>query len=464
MKFIVAACLACVFTLPAPGRAQSEIDRLAQAIRIPTVSYQKPRAIDSKAFADFINFLKSSYPKAFSELETETVNQFSMLLTWPGSDTTLRPVMFDSHYDVVPIEPGTEADWSHPPFAGNIAEGYLWGRGALDDKAAVIAYLEAIESLLEQGYRPARTLIFSFAHDEEIGGTEGAAAISALLQQRGVELEYFVGEGGVVVLGHPLLPDTPVALIGLAEKTYVTLNLTATGRGGHSSMPPQDSALAKLAKAVAAIHDNPFSPQLVSPVSDMFESLAPHVGGLKGFVFSNQWLTEALLVRQLEQDPVAASMVRTTSAVTMFNAGVKENVVPQQASAMVNFRLLPGDTVEALIARIRSLIADEDIRIEARAWRETPPVADKNAEGYRMLEGTIISHDADIVVAPSLLVATTDTGHYTPLSKNIYRFRAHTMPMADARSIHGTDERILVEGFRKAVPIVRSLLENVGGY
>ncbi|WP_439135479.1 M20/M25/M40 family metallo-hydrolase [Pseudomaricurvus sp.] len=436
------------------------VEHLAQAIRIPTVSFQDQTQIDSQAFRDFRQFMQNTYPEVFSQLQVKSIAEHSVLLTWKGRDSSLKPVLFDAHYDVVPIERGTESEWSHPPFAGIIDEGYLWGRGALDDKVTVITTLEAIAELLKSGFQPERTLVFSFAHDEEIGGEQGATNIARYLKDRYGSLEFMVGEGGVVLSDNPFVPELPVAMVGLAEKTYVTLTLSAKGEGGHSSTPVDDNAIVRLAKAVTVLHENPFDPNLAPPVTDMLATLGEHVGGVQGFLMRNQWLSSPLLTWTMSRDRVSNALVRSTTAVTMFNAGIKENVISQKAEAKVNFRLLPGVSPEALIEDVKDIIDDPAITVTSGHWIPGPPVSDADGVGFQRVASAIQKVLPSAVVTPSMLTATTDTAHYVGLTKNIYRFHPYTLPMEDVGKVHGTDERIAIDSVETAVDLSVELIKQ----
>ena len=466
-KYLAYACIALgVGMLFASHSARAlehdpAVEHLAQAIRFETVSHQQLEKIDYSAFSNFKSFLRLTYPEVFSNLVIQEVSQHSLLIQWEGANKQLKPVLFEAHYDVVPIEDGTIQDWKHPPFSGVIEDGYLWGRGSLDDKVSVIASLEAMEQLLKEGYTPERTLIFAFGHDEEIGGKNGAHKMAEYLNKKNIELEYVIGEGGLIINGHPLLPDSTVAMIALAEKSYLTLTLRSKGEGGHSSAPSQNSAVIRMAKAVSALDDNPFEAKLVSPVSEMLEAFAPHVGGVKGFLFKNQWLSEPLLISKLSEERMSNPLVRTTTAITMFNSGVKENVVSQQAQAKVNFRLLPGDTVEQVVMRVRDIIQDDSIEIITDSWGESPPVANMQDEGYRRIQESIEGELPNIIVTPGLLMATTDTRHYADLTKNIYRFHPFTLDIDDSKTIHSTNEKVSLSAVVNAVAISRRLLVNV---
>lgn len=450
--FLILALVAGRNTLATPA------ERLAEAVRFQTISYQERSAIDYGEFERLHQYLRSSFPRVFSQLEVETVNDYSLVLTWPGSEPDLPPVLFAGHTDVVPIEPGTEDDWDHPPFAGVIADGRIYGRGTLDDKVGVMADLEAAEQLLAEGFSPRRTIVFAFGHDEEISGRDGAGAIATLLGERGLHFDWMVDEGGMLVADNPLLSDQLIAMVNIAEKGYLTLTLVATGEGGHSSNPPQTSTIGRLAAALERIEANPFPPRLVPPVVAMLEAMAPHVGQPQRIIFENLWLTGGLVAGQMADDRSTIPFVRTTTALTMINAGLKENVVPQRAEAKVNFRLLPGDTTEGVVDYIRDLIDDPLIEVSYDQWTNVPPVASVDSSGYLVINSAVEAVYPEAIVVPSLLVATTDTRNYIGLVDNIYRFNGTRLTMSQTTSIHGTNEWVGVDSYNKAVEVARHLL------
>lgn len=449
--------LLCTSSLATAGNTPAE--RLAEAIRFQTVSYQDRSQIKQEEFTRLHAFLREQFPRVFSQLEVETVNEYSLLLRWPGSDSGLAPILFTAHMDVVPIEPGTEGDWEHPPFAGVVADGRIYGRGALDDKIGVLGLLEAAESLLAEGFVPERTVVFAFGHDEEISGREGAAKLAEHMREKGWHFAWMVDEGGMLMTDNPLLPGTPVAVVNIAEKGYLTLTLVATGEGGHSSRPPKVSTIGRLSTALAKLERNPFPTRLEGPVAAMLEAMAPHVDQPNQFVFNNLWLTGGLVADRMSADPLTESYVRTTTALTMFNAGVKENVVPQRAEAKVNFRLLPGDTPEGVVARVRELVDDPGIEITHDEWNQLPGVADHIGSGFAVIAEAVKSVYPDAVVAPSLLVATTDTRHYVDLADNQYRFHGMMIEASQASSVHGTNEYVGVQSYENTIEIARQMMK-----
>lgn len=437
---------------------ETPAERLGEAIRFKTISYQDRSQVDLEEFARFHAFLREQFPRVFTQLEVETVNDYSLLIRWPGTDADLAPILFTAHMDVVPIEPGTEDDWDHPPFAGVVADGRIYGRGTLDDKLGVLGILEAAESLLAEGFAPQRSLVFAFGHDEEVSGRAGAAKLAERMRQKGWHFAWMVDEGGMVMSDNPLLPDKPVAMINVAEKGYLTLTLVATGEGGHSSRPPKVSTIGRLSAALARIEKNPFPTRLEGPVAAMLEAMAPYVEQPNQFVFSNLWLTGGLVSDRMSEEPLTESYVRTTTALTMFNAGVKENVVPQRAEAKVNFRLLPGDTPEMVVTRIREVVDDPAIEISYDEWAQLPGVADYSGSGFAVISEAVSAVYPDVLVVPSLLIATTDTRHYIDLADNQYRFHGMMIETSQATSIHGTNEYVGVESYEKSIEVARQMM------
>ena len=450
LLFMLLAASPCALTGPE--------QRLAEAVRFQTVSSQDPAEVDYATFDALNAFLESSYPRVFEALKVERVNDYSLLLTWEGADPSAGAILFTAHTDVVPIEPGTQEDWTHPPFEGVIADGIIYGRGTLDDKVGVISLLEAVDALLAQGFSPSKTVVFAFGHDEEIGGRAGAGEIAALMKQRGQFFDWMVDEGGLVVFDSPALPDRELAMINVAEKGYLTLILEAKGEGGHSSQPPRISTIGRLSRALARIEDNPFPARLGPPIDAMLEAMAPHSEQPQRFIFENLWLTAPLVAMQMGEDRSTNAMVRTTTALTMMNAGVKENVVPQRAEARVNFRLLPDTTLDSVVAHVTEVVDDPEISIRYERWDNRPGVADHKGEGFAAISEAVASVYPDAVIVPSMLVATTDTRHYVDLAKDQYRFHGMIVPMSDVSGVHGTDEQLSVLALEKTIRVAEEMI------
>ncbi|MDC3401895.1 M20/M25/M40 family metallo-hydrolase [Alphaproteobacteria bacterium] len=430
---------------------------MSQAIQYETISYGRDKPTSGKALRDFHAFLEDRFPRVHAELTYETVNEFSLLYHWQGSGNGAeKPVLLLGHMDVVPIIPGTADEWDHAPYAGVIDETYVWGRGAMDDKLNVIAGLQAIEMMLEAGLRPKRDIYLAFGHDEEQGGLEGAREIARLLKQRNVQAEFLIDEGGAVVEGAVPGLTVSVAAVAPAEKGIVTLELIARGKGGHSSMPPKQSSIGILSAGIVRLEENPF-PRDFSHTQKFLEAIADDLPFSQRLVMKNLWLFKPLVMQQMQNERAMQAAMRTTTAATIMNAGVKANVLPISARALVNFRILPGETKESVKAKVIEILDDTRISVEYSQSGQIPmdpsPVSPLSGFGWEHLQATIrdIAAPERIIIAPRLLVAATDTRHYREISDNHYRFVWMRANSKDLGRIHGTNERIEKKSIADAV-------------
>ena len=452
--------LAGLLTVDADAAAQ----RLSGAIRFETVSNQDRSLVPVEAFRGLHAYLAEAFPRVHAALTRETVADLSLLYTWPGSDPAAAPIILMGHLDVVPVAPGTEDQWEHPPFSGEIADGFIWGRGTLDDKHSVMALLEALDGLLAVGFKPKRTVYLVFGHDEEIGGQSGAKAVAELLASRGVKASFVVDEGMAIVDGFLPGVKRSVAMIGLAEKGYMSVQLRAGGVGGHSSMPPAATAIGLVSRAIARLEEHPFPARLIAPVEALFTAAAPEMGLASRTIFANLWLTRPLVLKRLTSKPNTASQARTTTAPTIFHAGVKENILPQEASAVVNFRLLQGDTIDSALERIRSIVGDKRVEVTALTGMlsNPSPISETSSDGYATLTHTIQQVFPGVLIAPSLVTGGTDSRHFIPITRDIYRFCPMRVTPEDMGRVHGTNERQPVADFAKIVQFYAQLIRNAG--
>jgi carboxypeptidase PM20D1 len=433
------------------------VNHFVGALQIQTISYDEPSKLNRTEFQRFHDYLRQIFPLAHSKLTVESVRQHSLLFRWEGLDSRLAPVVIMAHMDVVPVE---ATPWKHPPFSGEIAGGYIWGRGTLDDKSNVVSQLEAVEYLLQNGFQPNRTIYFAFGHDEEAGG-QGAAAIVQLLESRGVKPDMVLDEGGAIL--EELIPGilTPAAMIGTSEKGYVTLDLSMKGTGGHSSVPPPHTVIGSLSHAVERLEDNPMPARLEGSAAQMLDYLGPELPLVSRFFVVNRWLFRPLLVFAFSKIRVGNATVRTTTAATMFNGGVKENVLPSHATATINFRIRPGETVEDVISHVRKTIANDDIKISQRPHGMDPsPISSPEVPQFKMLHRTIKQIYPSVLVVPGIVIGATDARHYTRICENVYRFSPFRVTMEGFRGVHGTDERIEVQNYLNMIRFYIQLLRN----
>lgn len=447
-----------VTDLPIDARAAA--GRLAGALRFPTISHENGENPDALAFAGLHRYLEQSFPKVHAALARETVGGNSLLYTWKGKQPGLPPILLLAHQDVVPVEPGTEGSWTHPAFAGVLDGEWVWGRGALDDKVGMMGLLEAVETLLAAGFQPDRTVYLAFGHDEEVGG-HGAAATAALLTARGVRPAFLLDEGGAVMEGAVPGVAQPAAMIGTAEKGSLSVELIAESAGGHSSMPLRHGAIGKLAAAIARLEEHPMPAHLEGATRRSYQYLASELPFGQRFLLANLWLFSPLIEAQADADPATAARLRTTTAPTIFQAGVKENVLPHQARAVVNFRILPGDSVAGVLHHVRATVGP-GIRVQATGTLngEASPESDVRAPEFGVLQRTLAQIFPGAIVAPNLLAGATDSRHYQGLTANVYRFVPMRLKPADLARLHGRDERIGIENYGEIVRFYAQLLRN----
>ena len=439
---------------------QAFLDHLAEAIRTPTVSQEDRERNDPGDVLAIHAFLRETYPLVHERCLVETVTDLSLLFTWQGTDTEADPIVLMAHMDVVPVEPGTEDDWDQDPFGGTTVDGELWGRGSLDDKGPLIAMMEAVEHLLESGFVPSRTVNIALGHDEEIGGLEGAKQTAELLSERGIRPWFVVDEGGWVLDEIPPLTNEPVALVGTAEKGYLNLELIAVGEGGHSSIPPKSTAIGKLAAAIERLEANPL-PAHIEVLKSQFAALAPRMDRWLRLLLTNLWLFGPIVSRVLIRWPQTAASIRTTTAVTMVSGGVKPNVLPQEASAVVNFRIVPGDSTESVIAHVEKIIGSDvsaapfgELRAEPTRFSSTESAA------WAVLRRSIEETFPDAAVAPWVTSGATDSRHLRDFAGDVYRFNGFTGDLESLTRIHGTGERMRTSDAESAVSFFCRLIRN----
>lgn len=436
--------------------------RLGEAIRFETISWGDEREPDAAAFEGFAAFLERAYPAAHAAMTRETIAGHSLLYRWKGEGTG-QPIAFLAHIDVVPVEPGTEDGWTHPPFDGAVADGAVWGRGALDDKGPLIALMEAAERLAASRFRPQADIYFLFGHDEELGGFAGAGEMRKVLDARGVRFAFTLDEGSGLVQG--LIPGVapPVALISTAEKGSTTLKVTATTEGGHSSAPGKDTAVSLVSRAVVAMTDEPYPLEVDENVVAFLHAIAPQTPFFERVALANIWLTGPIIARRLGENPATAASLRTTTAATIISGGVKENVLPQTASAYVNHRIHPRDSVEGVRLRAQSIVNDERVKVETLNGVEPTPQSPATGSGYEAIKAATLDMFGPVPIAPSLTIGGTDSRHYVGAADGNYRFTPFVFTPDDLARLHGTDERLKIADLVRAVAWYEALIRKVAG-
>ncbi|APR80716.1 Hypothetical protein A7982_06063 [Minicystis rosea] len=451
---------------PPPAAVPAAIiaQHLGAAIRIETISHEDAKQDEPGKWNALHEMLATTYPAFHAAATRERLGNGALLYTWKGSDPSLKPVLFAAHMDVVPIEPGTEGAWTRPPFSGAIEDGYVWGRGALDDKGSLIGMFEAAESLAREHWAPRRTILFALGCDEERGGENGAKIIAATLAARGVRLDYALDEGMAVTEGVVPSVDRPVAIIGLGEKGYSTIELVAEMPGGHSSMPPRETAVSVLAAAVDRVARAPMPARLEGASRAQMEALAPYMPFGRRLALANLWLLSPVVRSMLSREIVTNAAIRTTTAPTVIEGGVKENVLPSRARALINFRILPGDTIDTVLAHVRTVVADPRISLRSVGHLDgnPAPLSSMSGRAYHLIENTIHRFYPTAVVVPGLVLGTTDARHYAGIADGIYHFAPFVLRGKERESLHGTNERMRVSDLETTVGVFRALFADGG--
>lgn len=444
--------------------AEQVARHLSGAIKFQTLSLdpKSGHASSQDSFDQFHSYLEATYPSAHHAMKREVINGASLLYTWKGKDPTLAAALLIGHQDVVPANDAQEP-WQHPPFSGAIVGGEVWGRGTLDDKINVIGALEAVEQLTADGFQPSRTFYLAFGQDEELNGEQGAQAMARLLQSRGAKVDFLLDEGSFVT--EDMLPgiQKAVSAVAIAEKGYLDLEMSVASAGGHSSAPPKHTAVGILSRAITRLEDNPLPSRMDGAIEQTFRYAGPEMGFALRAVSANEWLTSGILRKELEASPTTNGQVRTTAAVNQVFGSDTPNVLPETARAVVNFRLLPGDRIEDVVAHVKKVVDDPQVHLKVLVGNEAPPLADIESPSGRVLQETLRQVFPDTVLAPILSPGATDARNYAGLTSNLFRFIPVTVNDDALKMIHGKNERIPVKDLGKAVQFYQQLIVNLGG-
>jgi len=442
-----------------PVNTDEAAQRLAGAIKFQTIFNEDKSKVDFGPFADQQEYINNTYPLVASTLEKKVINSYGLLYTWKGSDPSKKPILLLAHQDVVPA---AGDGWKYPPFSGTVADGYIWGRGTLDDKCTLLSMLESIEYLIKDGFQPSRTICLASGFDEEVTGQEGAGKIAQYLKDQGQQFEYVTDEGFLLISGAIPGIKAPVALIGTAEKGYLNLELSAVGEGGHSSMPPRQTTPGIIAAAVDKLEKNPCPGKLAGgPAGQMFEYLGPEMSALYKTIFANTWLLDGVIQGILSASPSTDATLRTTTAPTMLQGSDRENVLPKRASAVVNFRLFPGDTIESVVKRVNTVINDPRVKVTVLPGaNEASPVTSTDSWAFKTFSQSIHEVFPEAVLAPGMTNSSSDATRYIGLSPNILRFLPQRLNSDELSMLHGTNEKISLSNYGEMISFYIQLIKN----
>lgn len=437
---------------------------LSDAIKIKTISNVDESKVDWAAFDELHALFEERYPLIHKTLKKEVVGKASLLYTWEGKNPDLDPIALLGHQDVVPVSAGTEQDWEHEPFSGDVADGYIWGRGAVDMKNHVVGVLEAVETLLEDGFVPERTVLLCFGHNEEVVASpdNGAKKISDLLESRGVRLDSVLDEGGAILpIKVPGIIDKNLAGIGIAEKGYCDYRISLTAKGGHSSTPPNHTALGKMADVIKDIENNQFKSEITSIVDGLLDKVGRNTSFLARNVLCNAKYLKPVLKVVMSNIPQAASFVRTTTAVTMAEGSPQANVLPQKASVSVNFRVMPGQTIADVKTHLQKVIKNKNVEIELIGGQEPSNISPTDSRAFKAIEEICFRMNNKNVAAPYLVMGGTDARNYQNICDNVYRYSPFMLDPKLLGTMHGTNERIEIASFEDGLAFFKRYIKTL---
>lgn len=441
------------------------------AIQMKTINDIDTDKVDPLPFQGLHNLISMLYPEVEEYLTREVIGDYSLLYTWQGNNPDLDPIALTAHMDVVPANEAPDSGWIYPPFSGTVADGYVWGRGAIDCKGVMIGILEAVNYLLKIGFQPERTIYLAFGDDEEVSGARGAAQIVNTLKERNVRLSFLLDEGGIVTQGSVPGIDKPVGLIGVAEKGHLSLVLRAQTAAGHASAPAQVTSIGALALAIATLENNPF-PQDLEFVEFMMSFLASELSPLQKMALANRWLFGGFVKKRFAAAPLSNANTRTTIAPTIIKGGHTENVLPAIAEATINLRLMPSDTLIDVYKHVNELVGDEVVEVLPahdeslygdHSWDPTP-VSEVDSPQFHILLDLIKATIPGALAAPYLMSGATDARHYMQISDHVFRFSPFVLSSEENKSVHGINERLSFENAARTVGFMIELIERMSNF
>ncbi|HHU84481.1 MAG TPA: M20/M25/M40 family metallo-hydrolase [Clostridiales bacterium] len=438
---------------------------LSDAIKIKTISNLDPDKVDWAEFDKFHAFLEERFPLLHENLEKEVIGKASLMFRWKGSNPDLDPIALLGHQDVVPISAGTEGDWVHPPFSGVIADGFIWGRGALDMKNHLIGVCEAVESLLGEGFVPVRDVYLLFGHNEEVlaeGSNNGAMLMCRTLKDRGIRLDCVIDEGGAIIpVNAKGIITKELAGIGIAEKGHCDFEISVYAKGGHSSQPPKHTALGELADVIKDLENNQFKAKISPLMDELFTKIGKNTSLPVRQILCNYKLLKPVVLQVCKQIPPAASMLRTTTAVTMASGSPAANVLPQKASIVANFRIMPGQTVSDVEDHIKKVVRNKNIEVRLIKGSDPSNISPTDSRCFKALDDICYRMNTNSIVAPYLVMGGTDARNYEPICDNVYRYSPFKFDTELLLTTHGTNERCPLECLEKAVKFFKHYITIV---
>lgn len=468
--------------------SERSIKRFAGGIRIPTISREVYADTDFRPFDEFSLYLQKEYPRVYEKMDTMTVNKYGLLFHWKGKNSQAKPILFLSHYDVVPVV-GYDADnlsqsqgdtifdltqkvatpfetdqtkWQYPPFSGAVANGRVYGRGTLDMKCMLFSLFEAADSLIGENFQPEQDIWFAFGHDEEVSGRQGALKIAEYFKNKGLSFDAVYDEGGIIATPKSVLEsiNKPLALIGTGEKGFLTLRIKVKGIGGHSSMPPAKSSLVYAAEIIEKLNNEQMPAEIIAPIEAFLDNIGGEMDFKSRLTIANQWLLKSLLIGSLSKSPASNALVRTTTAISMAKGSDAPNVLSSVSEVTVNFRILPGNTVAQVKEHVDGICANYEVEIEEISSREPSNISPTDVKGFSVVKEAVSKLYPEAIISSYITIGGTDAYKYQIVSDHIYRFIPLYLTQYEQRTIHNENESISLDTFGKMIWYFKDIMKT----
>ena len=434
-------------------------EKLGAMVRVPTVSKNEDE--DLSEFYRLQAEMERLFPLIHAKLE-KTELQGNLIYRWPGRDSGKKPILLMGHQDVVPA---SDEGWSVPAFSGTVkADGCLYGRGAMDCKSTMLVELEAVERLLAEDFVPECDVYLEYSINEESSGV-GASKAVKWLQDKGVSLAIVLDEGGAVMDRAVSGMDRPYAVIGITEKGYMDLKISAKGTGGHSSTPPRGTPAARLFAFAAEIESKrPFKKALIPETEAMFKAMAPSFGFGLRMILGNLWLFRPVLKAVMPRvSPFGEAILATTCCFTQMCGSDAPNVIPKEPYLIANLRCSVHQNAEESLAIMKKYADKYGLEIEVLTARSASPVSNIHSPEYAYLCDCIAEHFPDCGVSPYVIMGGTDCRHFHALTENALRFSPVRMTTAQSGSCHAVDENVSVAALAEGVEFFMKFIKGWKG-
>lgn len=424
----------------------NSIEHLEGALKIKTVASYPFQETDFSGYSAFISYLKNTYPNVFKTCDLTMVNDWAILLKWSGKDNTLSPIILTAHYDTVLY--GSEV--RHDDIN-------IYGNGAIDDKGSVISILEAVSSLIKDGFKPQRDIYLAFGCDEEIGGADGASKIVEYFTTKNIVPDFVLDEGQPVFL----FGNKKISVLGIAEKGAVSVNIRAFAKGGHAAIPKKETSVSKAAELLLLLSKNPMKPTYNEQTINYLKNNVVNFDFWTNFLVANRFILKPILDVKILSTPTMMVNMGTTSSITSTWASERRSIMPDEAGFFADYRIIPGQTIEDVKKHLDNVFKNQDeISYSIQAILEPKELSTTNSQGYQVLKKSMDTVYSGTNAVPHFIAGAGDSRLYRDITDKVYRFLPAEMTVEEYALMHSYDEYISIENFTRMMNFYKILIKN----